>query len=137
MIHRSAMLMNMHDRHKQQLEEEKKCWKETIMFVESYLKLPQVWNFSDKDQNTLTKEVPHDTHLYTCTIQCLQVVNLGKSLVYFGFYNFQNLLQLTKVLLSMLDCKDPQNNPSPFNFRNPKGSTCMCTTHTCTHTTCT
>ena len=68
-IHRSAMLMNMHDRHKQQLEEEKKCWKETIMFVESYLKLPQVWNFSDKDQNTLTKEVSIDNmHLYGCHV---------------------------------------------------------------------
>jgi len=35
------------------------------MFVESYLKLPQVWNFSDKDQNTLTKEV--------CSIYCLYI----------------------------------------------------------------
>ena len=66
-IHRSAMLMSMHDRHKKQLEEEKKCWKETIMFVESYLKLPQVWNFSDKDQNTLTKEVPHSRHTVVCS----------------------------------------------------------------------
>ena len=110
------------------------------MFVESYLKLPQVWNFSDKDQNTLTKEVPHGTQLYCTMPHAMQVVNLAKSLVYFGFYNFQNLLQLTKVLLSMLDCKDPQNNTSPFNFGNPKGSTCKCThacahTHTHTHTT--
>ena len=67
-ILRSAMLMNMHDRHKQQLEEEKKCWKETIMFVESYLKLPQVWYFSDKDQNTLTKEVPVDMQSFGCYI---------------------------------------------------------------------
>jgi len=49
--------MNMHEKHKQQLEEEKKCWKETIMFVESYLNVPHVWNFSSEEQNTLTKEV--------------------------------------------------------------------------------
>lgn len=49
--------MNMHEKHKQQLEDEKKCWKETIVFVESYLNVLQVWNFSSEEQNTLTKEV--------------------------------------------------------------------------------
>jgi len=50
------------------------------------------------------------------------VVNLAKSLVYFGFYNFQNLLQLTKVLLSMLDCKNPQTH---MGFGPYKGLICL------------
>jgi len=53
------------------------------------------------------------------------VVNLAKSLVYFGFYNFQNLLQLTKVLLSMLDCKSPQTHTS-FGFGPYKGKEVVC-----------
>ena len=44
--------------------------------------------------------VPHVWRFHT-----LQVVCMARMMVYFGFYNFSKLLQLTRVLLSGLDNK--------------------------------
>ncbi len=79
----------------------------TMKFVEDYLKtvVEQPNSFSDREQNKLTHEVTEGLSkiVKCCSFLLRQVVNLARRLIFFGFYSFEDLLQLTQTLLGILD----------------------------------
>uniref|UniRef100_A0A8C3EY54 Inositol 1,4,5-trisphosphate receptor n=1 Tax=Corvus moneduloides TaxID=1196302 RepID=A0A8C3EY54_CORMO len=98
-------------------DEIKERFAQTMEFVEEYLRdvVCQRFPFSDKEKNKLTFEV----------------VNLARNLIYFGFYNFCDLLRLTKILLAILDCvgqKYQCGHPNPGCFLS-EGSNVMRSIH--------
>uniref|UniRef100_A0AAV2M6F2 Inositol 1,4,5-trisphosphate receptor n=1 Tax=Knipowitschia caucasica TaxID=637954 RepID=A0AAV2M6F2_KNICA len=86
----SEIAINDYDNDGTSRDEIKERFSLTMDFVENYLRevVSQNLPFSDKEKNKLTFEV----------------VNLARNLIYFGFYNFNDLLRLTKILLNILDC---------------------------------
>lgn len=97
-------------------DEIKERFSQTMEFVENYLRdvVCQSFPFADKEKNKLTFEVSAEALVLfgcrfrwrrkRCSSLWFQVVNLARNLIYFGFYNFSDLLRLTKILLAILDC---------------------------------
>ncbi|XP_062860264.1 inositol 1,4,5-trisphosphate receptor type 2 [Trichomycterus rosablanca] len=85
-------------------EDMKKKFAPTMEFVDQYLKdvVNQPFPFGDVEKNELT----------------LEVVNLARNLVYFGFYSFIELLCLTRTLLDILDIVQ---HPLTFMSKLSKG----------------
>ncbi|KAM4554156.1 inositol 1,4,5-trisphosphate-gated calcium channel ITPR2 [Fundulus diaphanus] len=97
-------------------EDMKRTFKSTMEFVDDYLKdvVSQLYPFGDEEKNELT----------------LEVVNLARNLVYFGFYNFSELLRLTRTLLAILDIvQQPSSLPSKLNKSPEAGNNVMRTIH--------
>uniref|UniRef100_A0A673CNX3 Inositol 1,4,5-trisphosphate receptor n=1 Tax=Sphaeramia orbicularis TaxID=375764 RepID=A0A673CNX3_9TELE len=97
-------------------EEMKRKFFPTMEFVEEYLKdvVSQPFPFGDKDKNELT----------------LEVVNLARNLVYFGFYRFSELLRLTRTLLAILDIvQHPLTFMSKLNKSPEAGNNVLRTIH--------
>ncbi|XP_037535811.1 inositol 1,4,5-trisphosphate receptor type 1 [Nematolebias whitei] len=86
----SEIEINDYDNDGTSKDEIKERFSQTMEFVENYLRdvVCQNFPFTHKEKNKLTFEV----------------VNLARNLIYFGFYNFSDLLRLTKILLAILDC---------------------------------
>uniref|UniRef100_A0AAQ4QRC1 Inositol 1,4,5-trisphosphate receptor n=1 Tax=Gasterosteus aculeatus aculeatus TaxID=481459 RepID=A0AAQ4QRC1_GASAC len=93
-------------------EEMKRKFAPTMEFVEEYLKdvVNQPFPFGEKDKNELT----------------LEVVNLARNLVYFGFYSFSELLRLTRTLLAILDIVQ---HPLTFMNKLDKSNNVLRTIH--------
>ncbi|XP_021179022.2 inositol 1,4,5-trisphosphate receptor type 2 isoform X2 [Fundulus heteroclitus] len=97
-------------------EDMKRTFKSTMEFVDDYLKdvVSQLYPFGDEEKNELT----------------LEVVNLARHLVYFGFYNFSELLRLTRTLLAILDIvQQPSGLQSKLNKSPEAGNNVMRTIH--------
>ena len=105
------------------------------MFVESYLKLPQVWNFSDKDQNTLTKEVPIDMQSFGCYIHlcCYRWSILLSHWCTLDSTIFRIFFSLLKYCCRCWTARIHRATPIPLPWGTPKVVTYMCI-HTCAHT---
>ncbi|XP_030646441.1 inositol 1,4,5-trisphosphate receptor type 2 [Chanos chanos] len=97
-------------------EEMKRKFAPTMEFVDEYLKdvVSQHFPFGDKDKNELT----------------LEVVNLARNLVYFGFYSFSELLRLTRTLLAILDIvQHPLTYMAKLNKSPEAGNNVLRTIH--------